>query len=102
MADLVDLITEHESADGDLTAEDEAKLFQALINSGDARKLQGSYGRAAMAMIESGYCMLGKERRTDYYGNKLPSRFDVVEGTEGSEGWVEQNHPELLDILKSL
>lgn len=102
MADLVDLIIEHESQDGDLTLEDEAKMFQTMINSGDAWKLQGSYGRAAMGMIESGYCMLGKERRRDYYGNKVPSRFDVIEGTKGSEGFVAANHPEVLEAIKQV
>jgi hypothetical protein len=32
-------------------------LFQELITSGMAWKLQGSYGRTAKALIDAGYCV---------------------------------------------
>jgi len=46
--------------------------------------LQGSYGREAMAMLESGECILGETGHRDYYGNYIPSRHEVQAGTKGS------------------
>lgn len=60
------------------------KDAQRLINSGDAWKLEGSVGRACMALIKAGYCMLGLKGHKDYYGNYVPSRFEVKAGTKGS------------------
>ena len=51
---LTDLIIKYEMGDlGDL---DCIALFQELIDTGLAWKLQGSYGRTATALIEAGYC----------------------------------------------
>lgn len=58
--------------------------MQNLINSGEAWKLEGSYGRAAMSNLESGACMLPKEAKFDYYGNRVPSRDDLKPGTKGT------------------
>ena len=41
---------------GDLSQEGIIELFQNLINSGLAWRLQGSYGRMADKLIEAGYC----------------------------------------------
>jgi hypothetical protein len=62
--------------------------LQRAINSGSAWSLQGSMGRAMMAAIEDGNCMLGTERAIDYWRNVVPSRFDVLEGTKGSRSYV--------------
>jgi hypothetical protein len=41
---------------GELDEEGILELFQELIDSGLAWKLQGSYGRIARNLIEAGYC----------------------------------------------
>jgi hypothetical protein len=52
--DVVGLIMEYEC--GELSEEKTIELFQELITSGLAWKLQGHYGRTAAALIENGYC----------------------------------------------
>lgn len=73
--------------DEEATTEDYFLAMQRAINSG-AWALQGSYGRSMMDAIEGGLCMLGKSRTRDYYGNTIPSRDDVQEGTKGSYDYV--------------
>lgn len=58
--------------------------MQNYINSGVAWQLEGSYGREAMSLIESGVCMLPKEFKRDYYGNTIPSRDVLKKGTKGT------------------
>jgi hypothetical protein len=70
--------------DGQQSHDDTIAMFQSMINSGMAWKLQGSYGREAMSLIESGQCILGEVGHNDYYGNYVPSRFEVKAGTKGS------------------
>ena len=64
---------------------------QRAINSGQAWSLQGSFGRTMMGAIDSGHCLLGKTSARDYYGNWIPSRFDVKPGTKGSFDFVASN-----------
>lgn len=54
MSDLLDFILRYESGDPDLTEEEFIDGFQALVDSGLAWELQGSYGRMAVALIEEG------------------------------------------------
>ena len=74
--------------DDDYVDFDEYKNMQAAINAGYCWSMEGSVGRAMMGAIEAGYCMLGKERARDYYGNTIPSRKDVKAGTKGSYRYV--------------
>lgn len=63
------------------------KSIQRAINAGNW-SLQGSYGRAMMGAIDSGRCMLGTSGARDYWGNYIPSRDEVKEGTKGSRQYV--------------
>lgn len=55
----IDKIIAYEN--GDLSDEDTIVLFQELVTSGDAWRLQGSYGRTAAALIDAGLVDLGGE-----------------------------------------
>lgn len=50
--DIVDQIIRYEN--GEMEQEEVIEFFQDLVNSGMAWQLQGSYGRAAVALIEAG------------------------------------------------
>lgn len=50
--DIVNTIVAFES--GELSEENTIKLFQKLVDTGLAWKLQGSYGRTAKYLIEEG------------------------------------------------
>lgn len=58
--------------------------IQEMINSGMAWRLEGFYGRQAMAAIENGDAILGIRGNTDFYGHYVPSRYQVDRGTKGS------------------
>lgn len=64
--------------------------LQELIDSGTAWKLEGSVGRAAMACLKSGCCVLGERGYRDYYGNYVPSRTEVLEGSFGSLSYAKE------------
>ena len=64
------------------------EMIQRLVNTGMAWRLEGSIGRECMRAIEAGRVMLGTEAIRDYYGNIVPSRYDVVAGTKGSFDFV--------------
>jgi hypothetical protein len=81
---------------------DDFAALQRIINAGQWG-LQGSFGRTMMAAIDAGNCMLGKEAARDYYGNAIPSRTDVKQGTKGSFDYVAERsgveHAEAMDSL---
>lgn len=54
----IDKIIAYES--GDLSDEECIELFQNLVDSGLAWKLQGHYGRTAQNLISLGYITLGE------------------------------------------
>ena len=84
--EFLDTMIELES--GQLAGKESVELFQRLIDEGIVWKLQGSYGRTAQYLIKAGRCMLGPTGHRDYYGNYIPSRFEVKPGTPGSVEFV--------------
>lgn len=70
------------------TVEERAAAIQPLIDSGAIWRLEGSAGREAMSLIESGYCVLGPDPCYDYWGNRIPSRHEVKDGTKGSASYA--------------
>ena len=58
--------------------------LQKFIDNGMAWTLEGSYGRAAMAALESGACVLPLKAYNDAYGNHVPSRDMLQAGTKGT------------------
>lgn len=81
MATLDDLLTV--TADEEATPEEEVAALQRLISSG-SWGFEGSVGRAMMAAIEFGDCVLGPKPAYDFFGNRIPSRDEVEPGTLGS------------------
>jgi hypothetical protein len=78
------------------------RSIQRAINEG-AWILQGSYGRDMMGAIEDGYCLLGKKQFIDYYGNIIPSRFQVTSKSKGSMEFVKKNMgKEWLEMMVEL
>jgi hypothetical protein len=73
----------------------EASRLQSLIDSGTAWKLEGSVGRAAMAAIDAGLCILGPTGNRDYWGNYIPSRYEVRAGTKGSVDYANERRDAL-------
>jgi hypothetical protein len=76
---------------------DSATYYEAVqhaINSGDAWKFQGSYGRTMMAAIEAGFCLLGQHPAEDAYGNPIPGRDEVQPGSKGSRAYVAEQQGE--------
>lgn len=63
--------------------------YQELVNTGVAWQLEGHVGRTAMALIKAGKIMLGEVAYKDYWGNRVPSRFEVQPGSVGSREYVE-------------
>lgn len=90
MLSLIDIdAIEKEYEEG--TTEDYYLAIQRAINAG-AWQFQGSYGREMMRAIEAGFCMLGRDQWCDYYGNLIPSRDDIQQGTKGSYQFVINNN----------
>lgn len=81
--DIVDAVILAQKERGDAVNGDNSHDMQVAIDRG-MWGLDGSFGRAMMAVIESGACMLGPKATKDYYGNTIPGRYDVQAGTKGS------------------
>ena len=76
--------------DEDATEEEVIEAYQEMINNGSAWRMEGSVGRQAMALIESGDCVLGETGHRDYWGNYVPSRHEVEPGTKGSVEYAQE------------
>jgi len=63
--------------------------IQEMIDTGMAWRLEGSIGRQCMREIEDGYAILGEVGHHDYYGNYVPSRYEVEAGTKGSQEYAD-------------
>jgi len=59
-ADLTNAIIDYEN--GELTHDQIVELFQQLIDTGMAWRLQGSYGRTTRDLIDSGDCHIPTHR----------------------------------------
>lgn len=58
--------------------------WQFLIDNGTIWHMEGSMGREAMHLLEVGACMLPKKPTRDHYGNYIPSRDELKQGTKGT------------------
>lgn len=63
------------------------KSIQRIINSG-MWAMQIGHERTMLIAIQEGLCLLGKVSSQDSYGNYIPSRDEVKEGTKGSVSYV--------------
>jgi hypothetical protein len=73
----VDDIIKWES--GEMTQAEEIEFFQGLVDSGEAWRLQGVYGRQADAMLQAGVIKPPKDAKgTDYYGNPLKDYYNKL------------------------
>lgn len=73
----------------DATEDEYLDALQELVNTGQAWRMEGSVGRAAMDAIEAGQIALGHDGHHDYWGNYVPARHEVEPGTKGSVEYVE-------------
>lgn len=81
--------------------DEQAEALQRLVSGGAwAQPLEGSVGRSMMAALEAGIVVLGPTAQRDYWGNRIPSRYDVVDGSLGSISYANERREELgLDQL---
>lgn len=93
MSEFVDYLLEDE-----VDEDNERRAIQDAINSGMAWKLEGHYGRLAMDYLNAGACVLGEAPHKDYWGNRIPSRYEVQPGTVGSVEYAQERGWEPLDV----
>jgi len=88
--DAFDEATEDEVLDAfDEATEDEVlDAFQALVNSGEAWRLEGHVGRTAMGLLEERLIGLGEIGHHDYFGSYVPSRHEVLAGSKGASEYA--------------
>lgn len=90
-------MSEYYDAEG---MEEYYEALQRRINDGSIWSFEGSAGRAAMAALKEGYCMLGNEPRRDYWGNRIPSRHEIQAGSFGSPEYVREHQGQMwIDII---
>ena len=62
----------------------EVDYYQDLIDNGNAWKMEGAIGRRCMSYLNAGVCFLPLVDHYDYWGNEIPSRNKVANGSTGS------------------
>lgn len=62
----------------------EVDYYQEIIDNGMAWKMEGRIGRKCMDLLSTGVCFLPLEDHYDYWGNEIPSRNKVANGSLGS------------------
>ena len=67
-----------------LQKENDMDVLQDMINTGMVWHMEGSIGRTAMDALRMGACYLPEVPYRDYYGNKVPSRTELKDGTTGT------------------
>jgi hypothetical protein len=72
---------------------DNIRSLQESINSGLCWQLDAA-GREAMRAIDDGLCMVGHEATKDYYGNRVPGRYMLQQGTKGTFEYVKSRRGE--------
>ena len=80
--------------------------YQDLIDTGMAWKMEGSIGRKCMSYLSSGVCFLPLKSHYDYWGNEVPSRNKVANGTMGSlslskEFWSDESKYDMFFDLQA-
>lgn len=86
----------------------EVDYYQEIIDSGLAWKMEGSVGRKCMEYLSAGVCYLPLTTYYDYWGNEVPSRTKVADGTRGSlslakEFWGDEvRYEDYFDFEKQL
>jgi hypothetical protein len=78
----------------DATLDEQVAAVQHLIDTGSVWSMDGSTGRWAAAMIKEGYCVLGEVEHRDYYGNRVPSRYQIAPGHVGSVEYARKLRPD--------
>ena len=73
----------------DTTEQELITCYQHLIDTGGAWHLEGHIGHTAMGLIEAGLCTLGSVAHEDYWGNRVPSKHEVMPGSMGSQEYVD-------------
>ncbi len=74
-------------SDSEISELEYFKSIQRIINSG-MWAMQSGHGRTMLIAIQEGLCLLGKAGSRDPFGNYIPSRDEVKEGTKGSISYV--------------
>lgn len=66
--------------------------LQRLINNGQIWQMEGYLCRAAMYAIEDGLVMTGQQDHRDHWGNLIPARGKLRDGSRGTYGYVVRMH----------
>lgn len=77
-------------------------FLQNLIDTGEGWRSEGALGRAIVAALADGSCVLGPSAHRDYHGNVVPARADVADGAKGSLAYAnrlraERGDPSLVE-----